>query len=101
VMAGTPYTYVNNGDGTVTDLISGLMWEKKCRDAGLHDVDLQYRWTGDGTQDTIWDWLDDVNTEGGTGFAGHADWRVANLKELMGILDYQTFSPAIPSAFNN
>jgi len=25
---------------------------------------------------TIWDWLVQVNTEGGAGFAGHSDWRI-------------------------
>jgi hypothetical protein len=31
---------------------------------GLHDKDNGYTWTGGG--DTIWDWLDHVNAEGGT-----------------------------------
>jgi hypothetical protein len=59
--AGSPYAYVDNGDGTVTDSNTGLMWEKKSNDGGLHDFDNSYRWSGDGSQETIWDWLDDVN----------------------------------------
>lgn len=92
---GTPFSYVDNGDGTVTDLVTGLMWEKKSDDGGLHDFDDQYRWSGDGTQETIWDWLDDVNTEGGMGFAGHADWRIPNVRELESI---QRLEGGVPAA---
>jgi len=91
---GTPSSYLDNGDGTVTDRTTGLMWEKKSRDGGLHDRDGVYRWTGDGSQETIWDWLDDVNAEGGTGFAGHADWRMPNARELESILRYEGGTPA-------
>ena len=28
---GAPFRYQDNGDGTITDLNTGLMWEKKCR----------------------------------------------------------------------
>lgn len=94
VEAGTPYSYVANGDGTVTDLVTGLMWEKKSDDGGLHDWDAQYRWSGDGTQETIWDWLDDVNAEGGVGFAGHADWRIPNARELESIQRLEGGTPA-------
>src|SRR5262249_33564325 len=59
-------------DGTVRDLNTGLIWEVKCTPGcgGLHDVgNTAYRWSGNGTQDTIWDWLDAVNAEGGQGYA--------------------------------
>ncbi len=50
--AGTPLSYVDNGDGTITDRTTGLMWEKKvkldnARDpANLHDADNCYPWVG-------------------------------------------------------
>jgi len=97
---GAPLAYVDNADGTVTDLNTGLMWEKKSDDGGLHDRDNAYRWSGFGADETIWDWLDDVNAEGGTGFAGHSDWRIPNIRELESILDYGR-SPAVDGAFNN
>jgi hypothetical protein len=75
------------------------MWEKKGDNGGLHDKDNVYLWRGNGAQETIWDWLDDVNAEGGTGFAGHNDWRIPNAKELVSIVDYQV-SPAVDAVFN-
>jgi hypothetical protein len=101
VQAGATLNYQDNGDGTITDLNTGLMWEKKSDDGDLHDKDNIYRWSGNGSQETIWDWLDDVNAEGGTGFANHTDWRIPNVKELQSIVNYEvTPSPAVSSAFN-
>jgi hypothetical protein len=48
----TPARFVDNRDGTITDLVTGLMWEKKIgRDEGvdgfeLHDADNRYPWWG-------------------------------------------------------
>lgn len=90
----------DNGDGTVTDLRTGLMWEKKCRDCGgLHDVRLKFRWSGFANKRTIWDWLDEVNRENGSGFAGHSDWRIPNIKELVSIVDYGRSDPAVFEVF--
>jgi hypothetical protein len=100
VEAGAPLTYRDNGDGTITDKNTGLIWEKKGNAGGLHDRDEAFRWSGDGSQETIWDWLDDVNSEGGTGFAGHDDWRIPNIKELISIVDYGRADPSIDQAFS-
>jgi len=99
--AGASLRFVDNGDGTVTDLNTGLMWEKKCDTCGgLHDHRSLYRWSGDGQSETIWDWLDAVNSEGGHGLARHRDWRIPNAKELVSIVDYARFDPAVGEAFN-
>jgi hypothetical protein len=66
---------------------------------GLHDVSNTYTWSGDGTQETIWDWLEDINAEGGTGYAGRDDWRIPNVRELHSIVDYGRSSPSIDPIF--
>jgi len=37
--------FVDNGDGTVTDNMTGLMWEKKDNSSGIHDMDNIYTWS--------------------------------------------------------
>jgi hypothetical protein len=97
---GAPLRYKVRDDGTIQDLNTRLIWEVKCSGCGgLHDVSNLYLWSGDGTQETIWDWLDDINTEGGTGYAGHNDWRIPNVRELQSIVDYGVFSPSIDPVF--
>jgi len=39
--------FVDNGDGTITDNQTGLMWEKKDQSGGLDDVNNYYLWAGD------------------------------------------------------
>lgn len=97
---GTPAQFVDNGDGTIADVHTGLVWEKKDDSGSLHDVNRTYVWSGDGTQETIWDWLDAVNAEGGSGFAGHSDWRIPNVNELRSIVDYSAFNLAVYSVFH-
>ncbi len=101
LQAGATLAYVDNGDGTISDLNTGLMWEKKGDNGGLHDKDNAYTWSGSGTQETIWDWLDDVNAEGGSGFAGYSDWRIPNAKELESLVNRQMSPPMTSVAFHS
>jgi hypothetical protein len=52
VKAGAPLRYADNADGTITDLNTGLTWEKKIKSDGmgdaanLNDADNCYPWAG-------------------------------------------------------
>jgi hypothetical protein len=102
VQAGTARSFTDNGDGTITDNVTGLMWEKKWDDGSIHDKDNGYSWsTGDdnmnGTMVTTF--LADLNSGGG--FAGHTDWRIPSRFELESLLNMEVFDPATYSEFNN
>jgi hypothetical protein len=86
--------FVDNLDGTVTDNLTGLVWEKKTNGDGvenlgdLHDADNLYTWTDadsdqtdeDGTVYT--DFLTGLNA---AGFAGANGWRLPTIEELLTI----------------
>jgi hypothetical protein len=90
IRAGAALSYTDNGDGTVTDNSTGLTWEKKT-DA---NVDINYTWQG------ALDYVVSLNAmNGGAGFAGHNDWRLPNIKELLSTLDYSRSNPPIDPAY--
>src|SRR5438132_10452753 len=89
---GAPLAYVDNGNGTVTDLNTGLVWEKLSDDGTVHDKDNLYTWANAFTAH--------VAALNGTGFAGHTDWRLPNVRELQSIVNYQSFNPTVSSPFN-
>jgi len=102
---GASQSFTDNGDGTITDYTTGLMWEKKDQSGGIHDWNNTYTWSGpsygstnimDGTIVTTF--LATLN--GGGGFAGHTDWRIPNLNELQSIRNLENVNPAVSSAFN-
>jgi hypothetical protein len=102
---GVVRSYTDNGDGTITDNKTGLMWEKKDQSGGIHDWGNTYTWSGasygstnvmDGTITTTF--LAALNA--GAGFAGHTDWRIPNRFELESIVNLQNFTPSVDTVFN-
>ena len=79
----------DNGDGTVTDNATGLMWLQDDSQSGLNwEEALEY--------------AQQSNDEN---LLGYNDWRLPNVKELQSIVDYSrapsiTDSPAIDPVFN-
>ena len=77
--------FVDNGDGTISDLATGLMWQM----------------TDDGQTR---DWKEALQYAEDLSYAGYDDWRLPNIKELQSIVDYSrspdtTNSPAIDPLF--
>lgn len=75
-MEPTPI-FTDNGDGTITDSTTGLMWEKISNDGSIHDHDLAYEWS-----DAFTVKISGLN---GMAFAGHSDWRLPNINELVSL----------------
>jgi hypothetical protein len=85
--------FTDNGDGTVTDNQTGLIW--------LRDADC----FGNRTWEEA---LSDSNglASGSCGLtdgSNAGEWRLPNVKELTSLIDYSQFNPALPSGhpFNN
>ena len=71
---------VINGDGTVTDASSGLMWQQVMA-----------------ATDMIWESA--VSYCEGLSLSGYADWRLPSRKELRTIVDYSVYNPAIYTTY--
>jgi len=95
IQAGAALAYVDNGDGTITDSNTGLMWEKldDNNKSGIADWNNLYTWANAFA-------VRIAALNGGSGFAGHTDWRLPNPKELQSIVNYQNVAPAVSAAFN-
>jgi len=90
---GAPLAYTDNGDGTITDGDTGLVWEKLSQDGTVHDVRNTYTWANA--------FAGHVATLNAVSFAGHNDWRVPNVKELQSIVNYEAINPSTLPAFNS
>lgn len=71
--------FTNNGNGTVTDTVTGLMWQKT--DGGEMTIE----------NATIY--CDTLT------LAGYTDWRLPNAYESFSIMDHQRSNPAIDTAY--
>lgn len=91
-----PMSYTDNGDGTVTDNNTGLMWQQE-------DDGVSYNWyQASGTFHATYNpTSQDVCRSLVLG--GHSDWRLPTIKELITIVDYDIPEPgpAIHPVFTN
>ena len=74
--AATPSVirFVNNGDGTITDNATGLVWEAVSRGP--------------------MPWREAMDSCAALHLAGHADWRLPTIEELLTLVDYERHNPA-------
>jgi hypothetical protein len=75
-LAGPSDNLVANGDGTITDARSGLMWQQ-------------------GTAPEIYTWEKALSYSEDLSLAGHFDWRLPTTKELASIVDLTKYGLAI------
>jgi len=73
---GSFSNFVDNGDGTVTDTSTGLMWQKA---------------TAPGT----YTWQEALSYCETSTLAEYGDWRLPSVNELQSIVDYSRYTPAI------
>lgn len=90
--AGVARAYVDNGNGTITDTSTGLMWEKLSNDGSVHDKDNRYTWAN-----AVAVKIATLNAEA---FGGFTNWRLPNINELSSILDYNRSFPGVNPVFN-
>lgn len=95
-----PLRFVAGRDGTVTDKLTGLMWQRcpagfRVDDSGTPDDPGDDRClTSSGSLAT---WQQALQAAGSDGTAGHSDWRLPNVKELASIAEPACVAPAIQS----
>ncbi len=88
--------------GCVTLPESGLTWELKTDDGGIHDKDHTYRWGGNGAeqQGKIFfdDWNNLVNATNTEKLCGFDDWRVPTIDELKTLVTNTSGQPVFDGA---
>jgi hypothetical protein len=81
--------FTDNGNGTVTDNLTGLSWTK---DANTPGPSTCGSLSGKNWQEA----LDYVKCLNKNAYSGFSDWRLPNRKELFSLIDRSQYSPAIP-----
>lgn len=75
-------SFVDNGDGTIKDQATGLMWTQSDSGVGM-----------DWEQALAW-----AQTKNGENLLGYSDWRLPNTKELQTLVDYTRSAEATAAA---
>jgi len=87
-------TFLDNGDGTVTDTATGLTWMR---------CSVGQTWTGSTCSGTAGSFTwDQANALTGTvTFAGQSDWHLPSLDEIRNIVDLSYYPSIDPTVFPN
>lgn len=89
--------FIDNGDGTVTDKLTDLIW--------LKDANCSSFFSGDGTGSNSRNWSDALTAANSLamGYCGlsdgsiSGDWRLPNVRELHSLIHYGIYEPAVPN----
>lgn len=90
---GSTPSFMENGNGTFTDNVTGLMWERLSDDGSIHDKDDAYSWYGA--------FSIKIETLNSQTFAGFNDWRLPNLHELETLRDVGSGPSPVRQALSN
>jgi len=83
--------FTDNGNGTISDNGTGLMWQK-CQ-LGLSGSSCT---TGSATTHT---WQQALDEADGSSLAVYNDWRLPNHKELLSIVEQRCYNPSINTTY--
>lgn len=78
--------FEDNGDGTITDHLTGLIWLKNANCAGYMNWYDALTYCSNLASESC----------GLTDGSAAGDWRLPNRKELLSLVDYSRYSPALP-----
>jgi len=82
---GSLGNFVDNGDGTVTDTDTGLMWQQA---------------TAPGTYiERTYNWEQALSYCENLTLAGYNDWQLPNVNDLQSLVDYNILNPAINTIY--
>ncbi len=85
---GNKPNYTNNGDGTVTDNVTGLIWQQSADTNGDGSI----------TAADKMSYADSVTYCENLSYAGQTDWQLPTIKQLYSLID---FSGVDPSGYNS
>lgn len=89
--------FTDIGDGSVTDNLTGLMWLKDANCIATNYA-ADYNAEGEITWATALNFINQMNSGNRPLCAlAYDDWRLANRKELLSLIDRSQYSPALPA----
>ncbi len=80
--------FTDNGNGTITDNLTCLIWDKDANRFGVQN------WPTALTSCNTLDETDNANLSDGS---VEGDWRLPNIRELQSLVHYGVFAPALPN----
>jgi hypothetical protein len=81
---GTTPSYHDNGDGTITDMVTGLMWSQTPDMDEDGDIDVDDKMT----------YEDAVSNASIYNIGGYSDWRLPTIKELYSLIIFSGVDPS-------